>query len=42
MLRRVGFVRYRSKRYVDAAGAFEPAIFKLDNWQLVPGDRDYR
>ena len=42
MLRRVGFVPYRGKRYVDAVGAFEPAIFDLDRWQLVPGDRDYR
>jgi hypothetical protein len=42
MFRRVGFVPYRAKRYIDAGGAFQPAIFELDNWQLVPGDRDYR
>ena len=42
LLRRAGFLPYVSKNQAEASGKrFEPEIQKLENWQLLPGDRDY-
>ncbi len=43
LLRRSGFLPYRSNCYLSARGGiYEPEVCDLDNWQLVPGDSDYR
>ena len=42
LFRRSGFLPYRSGNYLEAGGKrFEPEVHDLDNWQLLPGDRDY-
>ena len=41
--RRVGFLPYRSKNHLEAIGlSHEPEVLDARNWQLTPGDRDYR
>lgn len=41
--RRVGFLPYRTKNHFEAFGArFEPEALDIRNWQVTPGDRDYR
>ncbi len=43
LFRRVGFLPYRSRNHAEAeCKRFEPEIHDLRNWQLMPGDRDYR
>lgn len=43
LIRQSGFLPYRSDYYLTAGGwVYEPEIQALENWQLVPGDRDYR
>lgn len=42
-LRRAGFLPYRTDHHLEVWGKrFEPEIFDLANWQVMPGDRDYR
>lgn len=36
-----GFIGYRTKVFLAARGLYEPEVFQLANWQVVPGDTDY-
>lgn len=43
LFRRAGFLPYRSKNHLEAFGRErEPDVLQMHNWQLTPGDRDYR
>ena len=43
LFRRAGFVPYTTKNHFQAlCDRFEPEIWDLDRWQLVPGDRDFQ
>jgi hypothetical protein len=42
LLRRAGFLPYTSNNQLEAGcKRFEPEVQKLENWQILPGDRDY-
>ena len=42
LFRRAGFLPYTSSNQVEAGCTrFEPEVQKLENWQILPGDRDY-
>jgi hypothetical protein len=42
LFRRAGFLPYTSNNHVEAGcKRFEPEVQKLENWQILPGDRDY-
>lgn len=41
--RRSGFLPYKTENHLEAFGKrFEPEVFDLRNWQVTPGDRDFR
>ncbi len=41
--RRAGFLPYKTKNHFEAFGVrFEPEVFDIRNWQVTPGDRDFR
>lgn len=43
LFRRAGFLPYRTRNHVEAGCVrFEPEIHDLRNWQILPGDRDFR
>jgi len=43
LLRRAGFLPYDSKNFAEAScRSLEPDVQQMENWQLLPGDRDYR
>jgi hypothetical protein len=43
LFRRAGFLPYRTDHHLEAWGRrFEPEVLDLANWQLMPGDRDFR
>jgi len=43
LFRRSAFLPYRTENYLSAGGErYEPEIFDLENWQLLPGDRDFQ
>jgi hypothetical protein len=40
---RCGFVPYRTRNHLEVFGKrFEPEVLEVRNWQLTPGDRDFR
>jgi len=40
---RSGFLPYRTRNHLEAFGRnYEPEVLDLRNWQLTPGDRDFR
>ena len=43
LFHRAGFLPYRTKNHLEAFGKrFEPEVFNIHNWQVTPGDRDFR
>ncbi len=43
LFRRAGFLPYRTKNHFEAFGKNqEPEIHDIRNWQVTPGDRDFR
>ncbi len=42
-LARAGFLPYRTKNHLEVFGKrWEPEVLDIRNWQVVPGDRDFR
>jgi GNAT superfamily N-acetyltransferase len=42
LFRRAGFLPYASNNQLEAGcKRFEPEVQRLENWQILPGDRDY-
>jgi hypothetical protein len=43
LLHRAGFLPYRTNHYLDVTGRrLEPDVQQMRNWQVTPGDRDFR